>query len=286
MAKKTILITGCSAGGIGESLAREFHHKGLRVFATARSLSKMTQLAEIGIETLTLDVTSKTSIAEANASVAAKTGGILDYLLNNSGGGYSMPVTDMDVEAAKQMFDVNFWGIITVTQSFIPLLIKAHGTVINNTSIVAHLPLPFQAPYCASKAAATSLTSTMRLEFQSLGVKVIDIKTGVVNTHFFDNLNKEQAQVIPDDSRYLPAKKEVEFAMMGRSVDEKQMMNVTVYAKKVVHDVLGKSPPAVVWRGASASVVWFVSIYPGVMLTDYVAGMLTGLSGVAKKMRK
>lgn len=268
MAKKTILITGCSAGGIGDSLAREFHSKGLRVFATARSPSKMAHLAELGIETLILDVTSTKSIADATASVAAETGGTLDYLLNNSGGGYAMPITDVNVEAAKQMFDVNFWALITVTQAFMPLLIKAHGTVINNTSIVAHLPLPFSGPYCASKAAASSLTSNMRLEFKPLGVKVIDIKSG-----------------IPDDSRYLAAKKEVEMAMIGDTVDEKQMMKVGVYAKKVVHDVLGKSPPAVVWRGASASMVWFMSSYPGVGLTDFIGGKLTGLSGVAKKMR-
>lgn len=285
MAKKTILITGCSAGGIGDSLAREFHSKGLRVFATARSPSKMAHLAELGIETLILDVTSTKSIADATASVAAETGGTLDYLLNNSGGGYAMPITDVNVEAAKQMFDVNFWALITVTQAFMPLLIKAHGTVINNTSIVAHLPLPFSGPYCASKAAASSLTSNMRLEFKPLGVKVIDIKTGLVNTHFFDNLNKEHVRGIPDDSRYLAAKKEVEMAMIGDTVDEKQMMKVGVYAKKVVHDVLGKSPPAVVWRGASASMVWFMSSYPGVGLTDFIGGKLTGLSGVAKKMR-
>jgi 1-acylglycerone phosphate reductase len=73
-----------------------------------------------------------------------------------------------------------------------PLLIKAHGTVVNNTSIVANLPFPFQGPYSASKAAASSLTSNMRLEFKALGVKVVAIKTGTAKTRFFDNVNKEQ----------------------------------------------------------------------------------------------
>lgn len=95
MAKKTIFITGCSVGGIGDSLAQEFHRKGLRVFATARSVSKIAHLKEMGIDTLPLDVTSTTSIAEAASKVSAETGGKLDFLLNNSGGGYGMPVLDV-----------------------------------------------------------------------------------------------------------------------------------------------------------------------------------------------
>jgi 1-acylglycerone phosphate reductase len=101
MAKKTILIIGCSAGGIGDSLAQEFHHKGLRGFATAHSLPQIAHLADLGIETLTLDVTSSTSIADVATKVAAETVGALDYLLKNSGDGYSMPITDVDVSAGK-----------------------------------------------------------------------------------------------------------------------------------------------------------------------------------------
>ena len=87
--RKTVLITGCSKGGIGDALAREFHRKGHRVFASARNLSKVQHLDDLGIETLLLDVTDEASIKEAVKKVTEYTNGSLDFLINNSGGGES-----------------------------------------------------------------------------------------------------------------------------------------------------------------------------------------------------
>jgi NADP-dependent 3-hydroxy acid dehydrogenase YdfG len=87
MDQKSVLITGSSEGGIGDALARTFHQKGLRVFATARNLAKVQHLKELGLEIIPLDVTDDTSIEHAVASVKAATGGTLDILVNNSGGG-------------------------------------------------------------------------------------------------------------------------------------------------------------------------------------------------------
>lgn len=87
MSKKTVLITGCSKGGIGDALARSFHKKGLRVFATARNIAKTQHLKEMGIEVIPLDVVDNVSIQNAVEIIKAKTGGSLDILVNNSGGG-------------------------------------------------------------------------------------------------------------------------------------------------------------------------------------------------------
>ena len=85
--KKSVLITGCSAGGIGEALAKEFHKKGLRVFATARNLAKVQELKELGMTVLQLDVVDDESIKQAVEKVRSLNGGRLDFLVNNSGGG-------------------------------------------------------------------------------------------------------------------------------------------------------------------------------------------------------
>ena len=85
--QKTVLITGCSAGGIGEALAKAFHKKGLRVFATARNLAKVEQLKVLRLEVIQLDVVDDESIKQAVEKVNAATGGTLDFLVNNSGGG-------------------------------------------------------------------------------------------------------------------------------------------------------------------------------------------------------
>lgn len=87
LGQKSVLITGCSAGGIGDALAQSFHHRGLRVFATARNLSKVQHLKEMGLEVVELDVTDASSRKSAAEQVKASTGGTLDILINNAGGG-------------------------------------------------------------------------------------------------------------------------------------------------------------------------------------------------------
>ncbi|KAI3600358.1 short chain dehydrogenase reductase [Moniliophthora roreri] len=78
--RKTVLITGCSAGGIGHALAKEFHEKGLRVFATARRIDSMKELEVLGIETLALDVTDAAAARKIRDEIATQTGGKLDVL--------------------------------------------------------------------------------------------------------------------------------------------------------------------------------------------------------------
>jgi NAD(P)-dependent dehydrogenase (short-subunit alcohol dehydrogenase family) len=90
--RRTVLITGCSANGLGHALAVAFHNAGLRVLATARNTSKMAGLEELGIECLQLDVLDQESIERCVGDVRRLTGkaggeGRLDCLVNNAGGG-------------------------------------------------------------------------------------------------------------------------------------------------------------------------------------------------------
>lgn len=111
MPLKSVLITGCSAGGIGSALLESFQERNLQVFATARSLSKMSHLSKLpNVILLTLDVTSPSDITTAVEYVKSKTAGSLDYIVNNSGVSYICPTLDVDIIDAKAMFDVNFWG--------------------------------------------------------------------------------------------------------------------------------------------------------------------------------
>jgi len=141
MASKTIFITGCSEGGIGASLALEAASRGLTVFAALRTPSKASkELSQLSNVTLvSLDVTSPSAIAEAVKTVSNATGGRLDVLINNAGQGYITPIMHAQVDAAKRLFDVNFFAPLELTQAFLPLLIKAKGTVVNNSSIADFL---------------------------------------------------------------------------------------------------------------------------------------------------
>lgn len=98
------------------------------------------------ITLLAMDVTSQASINAAAKVVAnAEIGldGTLDYLVNNAGGQVVMPVLDLDMQVARQMYEVNFWGMLAVIKTFAPLVIKAKGTIANLSSIGASLYMPY-----------------------------------------------------------------------------------------------------------------------------------------------
>ncbi len=140
--RKSVLVTGCSAGGIGAALAEVFHENGYHVFATARNPSKIPQTltSASNVTTLTLDVLSSESIAAAVQHVTTETGGGLDVLVNNSGGGYVVPGLDISIEEGKKLFDLNFWAPMAMLQAFAPLLITAKGCIVNNSSANAYVP--------------------------------------------------------------------------------------------------------------------------------------------------
>lgn len=144
IARKTILITGCTAGGIGGGLAEIFLEKGYHVFAGLRTPSKASPTLSKSAHTtlLTLDVLRTDSIASAVERVTAETGGRLDILINNSGTNIIAPGLDTSIEEAKSLFDLNFWAPVAMVRAFAPLLIKARGTIVNNASANAVIPMP------------------------------------------------------------------------------------------------------------------------------------------------
>lgn len=145
---KSVLITGCSAGGSGSALAEAFQKRGLHVFATARTLSKMSHLKDLpNVTLLELDITISQSITAALDAVKAQTNGKLDYLVNNAGQSMVMPALDTDIEEAKKLFDVNFWGVLTTTRAFAPLVIAAKGTIVNICSISGYLNAPWMSKF-------------------------------------------------------------------------------------------------------------------------------------------
>jgi len=140
----SVLITGCSEGGIGFALAKEFQSRGFHVYATARQPARMDALKNLyNVTLLQLDVTSSTSIAAAIAIVTKETGGRLDYLVNNASKGVVLPTLDTDIAQAKAIFEVNVWGALAMTKAFAPLLIAAKGSVVNMGSIAGMMSPPY-----------------------------------------------------------------------------------------------------------------------------------------------
>ncbi|KAL8920987.1 MAG: hypothetical protein Q9172_004251 [Xanthocarpia lactea] len=278
--KRTVLITGCSDGGLGAALAIAFHDVGLHVYATARNPSKMEGLAARGIDTITLDVLDEASIAACVNQLPS-----LDMLVNNAGATYVMPLVDADLNEARKLFDLNVWSHIAVTQAFIPLILKSPcGMIVNQTSVGAVTTIPFGAIYNSSKAALAILSDPLRLELQPFGIKVVDLRTGLVKTKLISNMKESKQPSLPAGSIYDVARGTVEKALRQEEFED-QGMAAEKWAKMVVKDLLKHKPPLVIWKGDSALLTWFATLLP-VGTFDGMVKKLTGLDVVERAVQK
>lgn len=144
MPSKTILVTGCSAGGIGAAIASSLAARHHHVYATARDTSKIPESLSAlpNVSVLRLDVSEPASVSEA-VKAFTDSGRELDVLVNNAGGGYAMPLLDVDIDRAKKLYDVNVWGPLRAIQAFSKLLIARRGRVVNISTCGAVVNTPW-----------------------------------------------------------------------------------------------------------------------------------------------
>ncbi|TLS30007.1 hypothetical protein PpBr36_02676 [Pyricularia pennisetigena] len=272
---KTVLVTGCSSDGIGYALAEAFADSGYHVFATARDLSKAKDLEKHpsgNIQLMQLDVTSPESIKACVGAVGLATEDRgLDVLVNNAGAVQTMPLLDVDLAKARQLYDVNVWGLLAVAQGFADLLIKAGGVLLNVASIAACVTQSWQGIYNSSKAAVTMLSETLRLEMAPLGVRVITAMVGVVGTKIFVNSGEF---VLPPGSRYKSVEKEI--GKQSRGEELFGHMDTKTVAKRLLGDVTaGRS--GMVWRGGLATTTGYLSWLLPTWLLDWAGNSMTGV---------
>jgi NAD(P)-dependent dehydrogenase (short-subunit alcohol dehydrogenase family) len=183
IADKTVLVTGANRG-IGQALVAQALRRGARrVYAGTRQ-----PLAhpDERVTPLTLDVTSAAQIQAAAGQVES-----LDVLINNAG---VFRYDDLSDRAAlEQHLAINLFGIYGVTQAFLPLLTRSRGAIVNNVSLMALAPLPMTPAYSLSKAAAFSLTQSLRALLAGQGVRVHAVLTGPTDTDMVKSLDIPKA---------------------------------------------------------------------------------------------
>ncbi|KAJ7669413.1 NAD-P-binding protein [Mycena polygramma] len=275
--KKSVLITGCSAGGIGHALAIEFHAKGLHVFATARRLDSMQDLSTRGIETLRLDVTDLNAIRTVRDEISAATGGTLDILVNNAcTTAYPVAITDMELDRIREIFEVNLFAPMAMVKEFSRLLIAGgDARVVHIGSISGIMPVPFSAAYNASKAGLHSFCNTARVELAPFGVKVINILSGGVQS------NISRGGSLPEDSLYkvmedLYQEKRIKVSQRGAMPADK-------YAQIVVAESLKPKPRAWVWAGKNSFLVWFMDTFLARTGFDFLMNKMFGMNEFAAR---
>ncbi len=190
----SVVVTGASTG-IGAACALALDKLGYRVFAGIRNPAdgeRLQQQAGPRLMPIRLDVTDSASISAASHTVAAMVGDRgLAGLVNNAGIGVAGPIELLPLTDWRRQFEVNVFGLIAVTQTFLPLIRTGRGRIINMGSIAGRASMPFMAPYAASKHALEAITDALRLELQPWGIRVALITPGAIATPIWSKTRKE-----------------------------------------------------------------------------------------------
>ncbi len=181
-ARPLAVVTGASSG-IGAASARHLAREGFEVICAARRLDRLEALAkEIDGRAEQCDVTS----ADDDAALTEAVGDRLELLVNNAGGAFGFePVAEADLEAWRQMYEVNVIGVAAVTKSLLPALIAGRGTIVVMGSTAGQVAYEGGGGYVAAKHAAKAVVDTLRLELYDQPVRVCEIAPGMVRSEGF-----------------------------------------------------------------------------------------------------
>jgi NAD(P)-dependent dehydrogenase (short-subunit alcohol dehydrogenase family) len=180
---KTALITGASSG-IGKAAAVQLAELGYTVYAGARRVERMSDMADRGIRTRALDVTDDATMVALVEAIIAETGRI-DVLVNNAGYGLYGALEDVPIEEARRQFEVNLFGLARLTQLVLPQMrAQRDGYVINVSSMGGKIWEPLGSWYHASKFAVEGLSDSLRVEVAEFGIKVVIIQPGSIRSEW------------------------------------------------------------------------------------------------------
>lgn len=243
---KTILITGATAG-IGRHAALHLAARGHRVIATGRRVDALAELAAeattrgLAIETLALDVTDSTSIANAVSVVAGLTSGRgLDALVNNAGYGQFGALEELSDADVRRQFETNVFGLLSMTRAFMPAMrARGAGRIVNVSSVGGRVTFPLVGAYHATKYAVEALSDTLRMELRGFGVGVAIIEPGPIQSEFADRAKNSVAAYRDPASPYA--------AMLARgdgimAFGDRYAKGPLVISKAIAHAIESRFP--------------------------------------------
>jgi NAD(P)-dependent dehydrogenase (short-subunit alcohol dehydrogenase family) len=181
LAGRTALVTG-GGTGLGAAITRALHSAGASVVITGRRPEPLTALSQEleRVDGIVCDVADPAAVDRLAATVADRE---ISIVINNAGiAGPVAPLTEIDVAAWDEVFDINVRGVFLVCRAFLPAMVaRGAGDVINLASVSGKRPLVRRTPYCASKMAVIGLTSTLAFEVGPAGVNVNSLSPGPVD---------------------------------------------------------------------------------------------------------
>lgn len=241
----SVLITGCSTG-IGFDAAVTLQQQGYDVYATVKQSKDIAKLESHGIKTHQLDLTDTTSIDEAFTWCMGQTGGELYALFNNGAYGQPGAIEDLPLAALKEQFETNFFGWHYLTQKCLHVMRKqGYGRIIQNSSVLGFVAMPFRGAYNASKFAVEGYTDTLRLELLGTNIHAILIEPGPIDTQFRANALAKIKQYInikdsPFKQQYMPQIERLEKAETSTPFT----LPADAVTKKLLRALASKEPKA------------------------------------------
>ena len=275
---RAVLLTGAN-GGIGAATARALADRGLTVFATVRD-DRGSLPAMRGIQPVQMDVTDPASVAAVAKQLDETLGDSgLRAVVNNAGVIVQGPLELMPPEELRRQFEINTYGPTFVAQSFLPLIRRGRGRIVNVSAPSAWVPLPFVAPIGASKAALESISTALRTELAAWRIPVVLIEPGASRTAIFDKAAAAARAALHDVE---PARAQLyarQLAAIAKAGQRQRLNDPEKAANAIVKAVLARRPKR--WYAASADVRLFrlASHLPAGAREALVARML-GLRGI------
>lgn len=195
---KVALVVGASSG-MGKACAEYLKNHGYIVYGTSRKAifpDLLPENREGTIQMIPLDVTQEKSIKEA-VDYIVKNEGQINILLNCAGYALGGAVEDISNDEAHDIFDTNFFGMMSVIRHVLPIMRKQNtGLIVNISSVAGFIALPFQSMYSASKYAVEAMTECLRMEVKPFGIRVSMIDPGDIRTNFTSSRKTAKAALI------------------------------------------------------------------------------------------
>ena len=235
MNSQTILITGCSSG-IGYCVAHGLAKRGHRVIASCRNNEDVSRLQNEGLSCIQLDLQNSSSIKHAFEECMALSNGKIDALFNNGAYGLAGAVEDISRVAIRDQFETNVFGWLELTNLILPVMRQQqYGRIIQNSSVLGFVALPYRGAYSASKYAIEGLSDTLRLELKNTGIGISLIEPGPIESLFRKNAEMAFKKYI---TREGSAHQQQYQAMQQRLQKEGHATRFTLPAEAVLEKVI------------------------------------------------
>lgn len=242
-----VLVTGASSG-MGRACALELSAAGITVFAGVRRDRDAQLLSEEDSDRIIpviLDVTKRETISAVCRTIDETVGTSgLAGVVNNAGVGVTGPIELVPLEELRRQYEINVIGQVAVIQSFLPLVRRARGRIVNVGSVGARFALPFGGPLCSSKAAFESISDSLRMELRRWGIRVIVVSPGSIRTPAVDKLvagGQQTVDAFPGSGRELYASSYLDFVGAFQQL-ESDGVAPAVMARAVFHALTSRTP--------------------------------------------